>query len=146
MPHVKRILHLLLLSGALPVALAQDAPATLSLDRDAAPPTVTLTATPAAEGGLFLPDCRGAVWELLDSDGVYRTLPAPACGPSAPPRAVPAGGQTFSPPAPPRYPAAMRLVVTVGTGCDAEQPFALAGCQAVTTLTGPNINLQAPPP
>lgn len=148
MTHVKRILSLTLLciaTSATPRAQSP-APATLTLDRSGNSPIFLLH--PSGDAAVSLPDCRGIVWEILNPElGVYQVLPAAdACGPSAPPSPLPPEGLRLSPPTPPAYPAALRVVATVAIGCRTDRPFEIAACQDITTLTSANLTLQAPPP
>ena len=146
MTPVKRLLSLGVLWAAVAAsAHAQEAPAALSLDRSGEAATFLLQ--PSGTETVFIPDCRGVVWELLDaSAGVYRVLPGSACGPAAPPVPLPAEGRRITPPTPPSYPAALRVIAVVGTGCRTDRPFEVADCRQVTTLTSASITLQAPRP
>jgi len=135
------------------LCLAQEneavAPATLELNRRSNSAVVVLRAT---EGEVFLPSCRGIVWERFvepegSNPGRYVSLVEDACGVSKPPVKVTNDGIEFvAPPHPEGESMVIRAVAVVGAGCASDQPMSLGGCASVTSLISSNITISAVKP
>lgn len=92
---------------------------------------------------IALPACRAVGWEGLDDDlGAFAPLPGPACGATS--EAIWLGDEeltaTFKPSAGGFQ--VVRPVVVYGVGCRRGLPFALAGCDRVEVLRGPNASVR----
>ena len=125
------------------------APAALELTRRGNSAVVVLR---AAEEEVFLPTCRGIVWERFvqaegSSPGRYVSLVEDACGASKPPIKVPKNGIEFvAPPHPEGESMVVRAVAVVGVGCASDQPMSLGGCASVTSLISSNITISTAKP
>ena len=124
-------------------------PAVLELTRRSNSAVVVLRAS--AED-VFLPTCRGVVWERFvepegSNPGRYVSLVEEACGVSKPPIKVTKDGMEFiAPPHPEGKSMVVRAVAVIGVGCTSDQPMALGGCSSVTSLISSNITISAVKP
>ena len=121
-------------------ALAGDAPIELLVQEEG--DAVSLSVH-AQAGSVALPACRAVGWERLDDDtGQYVALPGPACGPLQ--DAIWPGDDGINERFQPKVMSyqVVRPVVVYGVGCRPGVPFALAGCDSVEVIRGPNASIR----
>lgn len=125
-------------------ALAGDAPIELLVQEGGDSVTV---AVHAQSGSVAMPSCRAVGWERLDDDtGQYVPLPGPACGPLE--DAIWPGDDGLEVRFQPKVLAyqVVRPVVVYGVGCRPGVPFALADCDSIEVLRGPNASIRPKAP
>ena len=125
------------------IAFAGDAPIEILVAEEG--DAVTLSVH-AEQGAVAFPACRAVGWERVDDDtGQYVALPGPACGPME--DAIWPGEDGMNV----RFQPAIstfqivRPIVIYGLGCRPGVPFALADCDSVEVLRGPNASLRPKP-
>lgn len=116
-------------------------PVVLEVVSDARAPAVMVR--PAGRDTVYVPECRGVVWEIFDAEkNRYVPTSSGSCGPAAPPLPVTADGRRFDVDGKVTEGQVVRPVLVVGTGCDPERPFDLAGCNVIESVEGPTITVR----
>lgn len=126
-------------------AFAGDAPIEILVQEEG--DAVSLTVH-AQTGSVALPACRAVGWERVDEEtGEYVALPGPACGPME--DAIWPGDEGISVRFEPKSAGfqVVRPVVVYGVGCRPGVPFAMADCDSIEVIRGPNASIRpkAPP-
>lgn len=89
---------------------------------------------------VFLPACRGVVWEAFDASAkTFSPITTEACGPTAPVVKIDKDGTELRLGADPKGAQAVRPVLLVAQGCAPDKPFPLAGCTKTHAVEGPPI-------
>ena len=93
---------------------------------------------------VFLPACRGVVWESFDSDDQsFAPITTAPCGPTANVVKIDKDGTELRLDADPKGAQAVRAVLLVAQGCAPDKPFPLAGCTQTKTVEGPPVMIAA---
>ena len=132
------------------MAFAQDndpeSPIALEVSRTGGTAAVLLRATGE---DVFLPACRGVVWEQFiqpedGEEGGYVPITDEACGPSKLPIKVSKDGVSFDAPALDEVGSGvLRAVVMVGLGCAPDRPLAVGECTTLHSEISSNITIAA---
>ena len=123
-----------------------DSPISVEVSREGGTAAIFLRATTE---DVFLPACRGVVWEQFvqpedGGEGHYVSITEEACGPSKPPIKVSKEGVRFTAPASTEADAGvLRAVVVVGLECAPDRPMAVGGCTALHSEISSNITIAA---
>lgn len=92
--------------------------------------------------GVFVPACRGVVWEVFDSSSkAYGPLPGPVCKDSGL-LAVPEDGLEVLAPAELSPGTMVRPVVVLGLGCKEGLPAELADCESLVSVEGRQVTVR----
>ncbi len=94
---------------------------------------------------VFLPACRGVVWEAFDvSEKAFSPISTAACGPTANVVKIDKDGTELRLDGDPKGAQAVRPVLMVALGCAPNKPFPLAGCTQTHTVEGPPVMVSQP--
>ena len=124
--------------------IEEKSPVELEVSREGNSASVFLRAT---GDDVFLPACRGVVWERFvqpedGSEGRYESITEDACTSSKAPIKVSKDGVGFSAPASAEATAGvLRAVVVVGLGCAPDRPMAVGGCSSLHSEISANITI-----
>jgi hypothetical protein len=127
--------------------VGEQAPARLKVRERSSLVEVSLT-NPDTQ--VFMPSCRGVSWEVLsvdpNSEGDHEFVPVRSAPCPALQNAIVIGpeGESFQLPRLATYPAWLRVTVIVGTSCNPELPFPIAGCAETYTLRSAPIRKSGP--
>jgi hypothetical protein len=89
---------------------------------------------------VFLPACRGVVWEAFRAeDQTFVPITTGPCGPTANVVKIDKDGTELRLDADPKGAQAVRAVLLVAHGCAPDKPFPLAGCSRSETVEGPPV-------
>ena len=97
----------------------------------------------AAEGSVYVPSCRGVLWDLFNPETrLFEPALVPACEGMKPAIRIDEEGHRFPlnaalPPLPDVGFHVVRPVVVYGLKCSENAPFPLSGCAEVKAETGP---------
>jgi hypothetical protein len=94
---------------------------------------------------VFLPACRGVVWEAFDAEAkTFHALTTAPCGPTANAVKIDKDGTELRLDSDPKGAQAVRPVLLVAEGCAPDKPFPLAGCARTETVKGPPVMVAQP--
>lgn len=122
------------------IAFAGDAPIEILVAEEGDAVSLAVHAEP---GVVAFPACRAVGWERVDDDtGQYVALAGPACGPME--DALWPGEEGLNIRFQPTITTfqVVRPIVIYGLGCRPGVPFALADCDSIEVLRGPNASLR----